>query len=413
MKVLYIVGQFPSLSETFIINQINAIIKNEFGVNIYSYKKAVFFGHDSIKENKLLEKTYYHQKCPESRKKRLKDFFFWLIENITKVNFSPLLQILRRKDLYRKSSFFMLFYEARWFLIHNRYRKFDVIHAHFGHNGERIARLFDIGLFKNTKLIVSFHGFDLIPKVAANINLHYPNILKTYSALTVNTKYLESLLNGSNLDLKNMHVLPVGLDTSFFKKEETNNKNGKFRILFCGRLIPLKAPDLAIEILGKVIKDGYSNCELLIVGDGKMKNQISNLILDKGLKGKVICMGPLVQSEVRAAMDRSSVLIMPGIPDPETGREETQGLVIQEAQSMNLPVIVSDVGGMKYGLIENETGYVIPAGNIKKFAEKVEYLIDHPEVRECMGEAGRLYVENNFDSRILADDLIKLYKSSI
>lgn len=410
--VLYIVKSFPTIPETFIINQINSLIRKKIDIEIYSYEKGNFFDHDSLKEYNLLEKTIYHQKYPESKMERLKTFLFWLIKNLFKINFRPLFQILKRKELYQRTYFLKLFFEAQWFLVNDRYRKFDVIHAHFGQNGERIAKLCKIGIFENTRLIVSFHGFDLIPDVASRFSKHYPNIINSHSALTVNTKYLESLLNSSDVKFKSIFLLPVGLDTSYFKRIDNFNRMEVFRILFCGRLIPLKGPDIAIQVLEKIITDGYSNCELTIIGDGILRKEIDQLVYQKGLKEKVSIMGSVSQTEVRKIMNESSVLIMPGIKDPETSRAETQGLVIQEAQSMELPVIVSDVGGMKYGLINQKSGFVVPSGNIEKFAERIEYLIKNPTKRKLMGEAGRSFVRSKYDSSKLAVDLINIYKSS-
>ena len=108
-------------------------------------------------------------------------------------------------------------------------------------------------------------------------------------------------------------------------------------------------------------------------------------------------------------MDNSDIFLLPGIHDEITGRAENQGLVIQEAQAMNLPVVVSDAGGMKYGLINNETGYVIKEKNIDEFVEKLNILIDNPFLRLSMGIKGRKYVVENFDSKILYKKLISYY----
>ena len=67
----------------------------------------------------------------------------------------------------------------------------------------------------------------------------------------------------------------------------------------------------------------------------------------------------------------SDIFLLPGITEVSTGRAETQGIVILEAQSMELPVLVSDAGGMKYGVNNNHTGYVIAESCINSFVEKI------------------------------------------
>ena len=78
---------------------------------------------------------------------------------------------------------------------------------------------------------------------------------------------------------------------------------------------------------------------------------------------------------------------------------------------MKVPVVVSDVGGMKYGLIPNETGFVVEAGNVEGFADCIEKLILDKSLAKSMGESGAKYVKQNFDNRILIKRLIDLYES--
>ena len=88
----------------------------------------------------------------------------------------------------------------------------------------------------------------------------------------------------------------------------------------------------------------------------------------------------------------SDLFVFPGIHDKH-GRAETQGLVLQEAQAMELPVIVSDVGGMKYGMINDITGFVVEEKNIAGFVDKIELLIADKELRKEMGKQGRMVLK--------------------
>jgi colanic acid/amylovoran biosynthesis glycosyltransferase len=100
--------------------------------------------------------------------------------------------------------------------------------------------------------------------------------------------------------------------------------------------------------------------------------------------------------------------VFPGITI--NGRAENQGLVIQEAQALELPVLVSDAGGMAEGVLEGITGYVLPQKDVEAFVDKIEYLATNPSIRKRMGSAGRKFVEDNYDSQLLAEKLIDVYK---
>lgn len=99
---------------------------------------------------------------------------------------------------------------------------------------------------------------------------------------------------------------------------------------------------------------------------------------------------------------------MPGITDTN-GRAENQGLVIQEAQAMEIPVIVTSAGGMQYGLIDGETGYVVDQNSNIDFADKIEILLKDNELRQQMSLAARQFVIKNYDSKYIINQLEAIY----
>ena len=107
-------------------------------------------------------------------------------------------------------------------------------------------------------------------------------------------------------------------------------------------------------------------------------------------------------------MDKGDVFLFPGITDAE-GRCEVQGLVIQEAQSMELPVVISDVGGMQEGMLDQKTGFVVKAQDVDAFLERLEYMINHPEQKEQLGKSGRAFVEEKYDIQVLGKKMLDIY----
>ena len=179
--------------------------------------------------------------------------------------------------------------------------------------------------------------------------------------------------------------------------------------MFCGRLIKLKGADLAVNILNELINRGNKNIFLEIIGEGELRGEIKKSIKIKGLESFIHLKGKQTQEEIINSFESADLFLLPGIKDPIDGRCEAQGLVIQEAQAMELPVIVSDVGGMKYGLIPNKTGYVVKENDINGFADSIESLINDPQKAENMGKEGRKFVKDNYDSSILVDKLLAIY----
>ncbi|MGM5470814.1 glycosyltransferase family 4 protein [Flavobacteriaceae bacterium LMO-SS05] len=408
LKIAVVVKYFPSVSETFIVNQVNSLIEAGHQVSLYSYYKTTIpVLHSSVKKHDLLQQVSYFKMPPSSKIMRLLVFKLWVLMHVFEIDWKLLFKTLNFFKYGKEAYTLKLFFEAQWFLIHP---DFDVIHVHFGPNAKRIAYLKALGFIPmTTKLVSTFHGYDLVPDKASFYQQEYQIVLQHSTAFTVNSEYLKGLLLQLNPSLNNISILPVGLDTQFFKKT-TNKKNTLyFDIVFCGKLIPLKGPDITIGIIKALHDKGYTNVRLHIIGEGKMRLELEHKIKTLGLRDFVFMYGSLTQEQVKNQFEQADVFLLSGRHDPETGRAETQGLVIQEAQAMELPVVVSNVGGMKYGLIDGETGFVVKEGDIDGFVKSIERLILDAELKTKMGMRGRAFVCKLYENRVLVEKLATIY----
>ena len=288
-------------------------------------------------------------------------------------------------------------------------KQFDIVHAHFGTCGVFAAYYKLLGLLENTQLITSFHGYDIaLNKIRYYENV-YQNALKQSKYCTVNSPYSFSLLRRIKGDESNILTLPVGLDTQKFKTPVNNPKKRKISILFCGRLIRLKGGHLVVEIARNLQSQTESEIQFTIVGEGPEYPYLVDLIGRYQLEDTVHLVGSLTQEKIIEHLASCDIFLFPGIHDPDSGRCETQGLVVQEAQAMEIPVVVSDVGGIKYGVIDGVTGFVVKEGDVEEFCKTIKQLIFDPVLRNKMGKAGRRFVVERFDSRVLGKNLEEIY----
>ena len=289
-------------------------------------------------------------------------------------------------------------------------RKFDIIHSHFGHNAKVVLNLKVFGIIDSkTKFVTTFHGYDLIPGKASFYKKAYASIFKESNCFTVNTPYLKAQLLSLNPSIEPIEILPVGLNTQFFKRQEVKHDTNHFDIVFCGRLIPLKGLDFALDIVKALVDKNFNHVRFNIIGEGPMKKAIQDKIALLNLDHYVFLKGALNQEQIKEVFEQSDVFLLSGIADPDTGQQEAQGLVIQEAQAMGLPVVISDAGGMKYGMIPNETGFVVPICDLDGFVNALESLITNSNLRQQMSCKAREYIENNYDNRILFKKLNLIY----
>jgi colanic acid/amylovoran biosynthesis glycosyltransferase len=91
------------------------------------------------------------------------------------------------------------------------------------------------------------------------------------------------------------------------------------------------------------------------------------------------------------------------------GDMEGQGLVLQEAQAVGLPVLSTLHNGIPEGVIDGKSGFLVPERDVDALTERLQYLIEHPELWPEMGRCGRKFVEVKYDIKMLNSKLVRIY----
>ena len=150
--------------------------------------------------------------------------------------------------------------------------------------------------------------------------------------------------------------------------------------LFCGKLIPKKRP---LQLLEAYLSANLAdNVQLLFVGEGKLRKELEQRILESGLK-HVHLLGFLNQSQMPQAYVLGEVLCL--ISDPT----ETWGLVVNEALACGLPVIVADSVGCSPNLVDSENGWITPLDDNNELARTLVLAINQYADWKIMGEISR------------------------
>ena len=165
--------------------------------------------------------------------------------------------------------------------------------------------------------------------------------------------------------------------------------------LLQGAVIWGKAQEMFI--LEKVLKS-MPNVMFYWVGDGPYRKKILD-VLDKYNNFKWL--GALEYPEkVRQYLTEIDVYaLISGI--------DMSPLTLQESQLMKKPVVATNVGGIPELMKDKETGFLVEKGNAEELIKKLTVLIEDKEKRENMGNAGRKFVEENFNWNKIAKEFIK------
>ncbi|WP_053972482.1 glycosyltransferase [Mangrovimonas sp. ST2L15] len=404
--ICFVVPDFPSVSETFVVNQMIAAKNRGFNVQVLTHRlgsleqssqKELLEAHDLLKDTLMIN---YH--IPETKWKQL------LLGGILAVRFFK----------YWRQSFKGTLRHGllnRPYLI-RFYRKLqgiDVFHVQFASGGIGLAEMKEAGLIKG-KIITTFHGHDAHVKNANELN-HLKRIYKTLfqesEHVTVNTPYLEDKVLALGCKRERIHVIPMGVDLGYFKGEIGKELplKGAVRLISVGRFIEFKGFNYAIQAVKLLIDQGVE-VVYTIVGDGPLDISLRQQIEALGLKDKVKLEGRLSQQEIKKELETHHLYLMCSITDSK-GRCETQGVVTAEAQAMGLPVVAFNNGGIPYTIQDGETGRLVKEKDAEAYAQAILTFLEQQSLYKKMSLKARDFAMTNFSLELMTERFINLYKN--
>lgn len=165
-----------------------------------------------------------------------------------------------------------------------------------------------------------------------------------------------------------------GVEADLYSPEKRTVNDGIFRLGFVGRLRAEKNVRMLAEIEKQLIESGKTNFMFLIVGDGDERKWLEKNMAHAEFTGFI------EGEELARAFANMDVFVFPS----ET---ETFGNVIQEANAAGVPAIVTDQGGPKFIVRDEETGFV--AKNVEDFTKFCVLLMDNSEKLTTMKKASR------------------------
>ncbi len=130
------------------------------------------------------------------------------------------------------------------------------------------------------------------------------------------------------------------------------------------------------------------------------------------IKGYVKFLGAVEQNEVPRLYQKAHIFILPSIT-ADNGDQEGIPVVLMEAQATGLPIISTYHTGIPEVVVDGKSGFLVPEKNVDALAEKLEYLIEHPEIWPNMGQYGRKFVEEHYDINKLNQKLVEIHQNLI
>jgi glycosyltransferase involved in cell wall biosynthesis len=169
-------------------------------------------------------------------------------------------------------------------------------------------------------------------------------------------------------------------------------------VVSCGRLVGWKGLSVIVEAIARIPSAHYA-----AIGDGPEKSRLQELAKRLNVSDRVHFPGVLTHDRLPEVLSQADIFVQPSIG------EEAFGISIVEAMACRLPVLASRNGGMTEIVVDGQTGFLLPPGDVGGWKEAISGLLKEPFKRLEMGTAGRKRVETEFTWAVNACKLEQLF----
>ena len=218
----------------------------------------------------------------------------------------------------------------------------------------------------------------------------------------------------------NVEIIPCGTDTDHYgaiSRQEAREKLGidpDVRMAFyIGRFDPRKGIETLVRAMGKSQLRETEKLKLVIGGgsrpgesDGIERNRIEDIVKELGMEDFTTLPGRLDDEELAWHYAAADACVVPSHYEPF-------GLVAIEAMASGTPVIASDVGGLQFTVVSQETGILAPPKDVDAFASAIDSILGNQDLRDQFGANARKRVEEKFSWSGVASQLSELYTRMI
>lgn len=201
-----------------------------------------------------------------------------------------------------------------------------------------------------------------------------------------------------------VQVVRLGTDpTRFFPADERLPHPPT--LLTVTRLHAYKGVDTLITALPR-IRQAIPDVRYLVVGDGPDRPRLEALAQAHGVAEHVCFRGYVPDEELPRVYHEADVFAL--LSREESGNIEGFGIVLLEAAASGLPTIVARSGGMPEAIRDGITGVSVPPNDVEAVAARAIELLQSPDKRRAMGEAGRRWVEEQMNWQRVSEDVYRL-----
>jgi glycosyltransferase involved in cell wall biosynthesis len=207
-------------------------------------------------------------------------------------------------------------------------------------------------------------------------------------------------------------IIPNGVDISRFNTDtiprseyEINQSADKKTILFVGRLVKEKGLFTLLRALQELQEAGKP-AQLVIVGDGPMREEFTREAVNRGFNGNVRFTGFIDEPTLISTYKSSDVVALPSLYEPF-------GIVALEAMASKTPIVASDVGGLSEIVEDGVTGLKFPPGDSQQLAQALLRVLEDPFLAGYLKENAFQMIKMRYGWDQVAEKTLTVYEIAL
>jgi glycosyltransferase involved in cell wall biosynthesis len=208
-------------------------------------------------------------------------------------------------------------------------------------------------------------------------------------------------------------VISLGFDLERFHSNKDQNRieirnkyainEDEIAIAIVGRLVPIKNHTLFLKAIEHVLENTSKKIKVFIVGDGEERSAIEDQINLIHLKFKDVIVMTSWIKDIGVFNSGMDIICL-------SSDNEGTPVSLIEAQAGNLPIVTTDVGGVRDVVLDGQTAFVVEKNNLSQFSEKLLLLVNDDNLRKQMSLNGWDFVREKFHYTTLVKNMEDYYQ---
>jgi len=293
-----------------------------------------------------------------------------------------------------------------------REQEIDLIHSNFGWPnglGGVLAKA-----TTGVPLVATFRGMDLLAdqriaygrRLKPNFDAAVRVLLKNADLTNHVSQFMRERAIELGADPNSATVVRKGVNCQIFGAcAASDSRNAPCpTILTVASLIKRKGIDTIMRALS-LLADSH-DFSLIIVGVGPELKPLQALSESLSIAHRTSFVGQVTRDRIASFFSACDIFVLGSVL-------EASGNVLLEAMASERPVICTDSGGPPEYVADGDTGFVVPQDNPAAMAEKLEMLLESPELLKHMGNQGRKRALEHFTHHRMVNEIVATYERAL